>query len=441
MMIRARVLLSLLAMLPAMFLVNCQGYKCGGFGALPCSSTGTGTSGTGGGSSAAVFAYAVDTSAVTMDGYALNTKAGTFSAIPNYTAPPIPDSEPGVGMVIAQGQFVYAAFEAAGGSIYGWSVDSTTGALTALAPVDLTLLAPTGLAFNQYNLATNPAGTLLFVSDTELDEIFVFQISSPTSATPGALTLVPGSPVTTPIGFEPGNLATDGLGNYLYVTESLGADTHSGGTLLLAYTIGTGANLGVLTPVTGSPFTLPVAMWQVQGDPSGNFLIGTSGNNQDFTGLDDLHLYVFSIQPLTGTAPGAIAQVPNSPFITKYSPFNIAVQPTSTGGEFVYSFSINDSDTAYYPIEGFQLNITSGALTELTNSPFGSTTTPTGLGHWGQFDQSGAFLFVYSSSLVSGVTATQLGVWNVGSAGVLTLSTITPAALKTPGYWAVTDPQ
>jgi 6-phosphogluconolactonase (cycloisomerase 2 family) len=430
---RDRVLLGVLVVLATMFLANCNGYSCGGFGALPCTSAGSGSGsggfgggGGGGGSTDSVFAYAMDTSAVTMDGYGLNTTAGTFSTLSSYTAPPLPDSEPGLGMVVAQKQFVYAALEEAGGSIYGWSVNSSTGALTALTPVDLSLLVPNGLAFNQYNLATNPAGTLLFVSDTELDEIFVFQISNA-----GALTLV-GSPIVTP--FEPGNLATDGLGNYLYVTESLGAGTHVGGTLMLAYSIGTGANLGVLTPVTGSPFTLPKGMWQVQGEPSGGFLIGTSGNNQDFTGQDDLHLYVFSIQK-TGTTPGAIT-LPGSSFPTTYSPFNIAVEPASSTGEFVYSFSINDTDTGYYPVEGFQLNTTTGALTELTNSPFSGLAT----GHWGQFDQSGDFLFVYSSSLVSGITTTQLGVLDVSSTGQLT-QPISSATLVTPGYWVVTDPQ
>jgi 6-phosphogluconolactonase len=282
--------------------------------------------------------------------------------------------------------------------------------------------------FNQYILATNPTGTLLFVSDTELDEILVFSISST-----GALTAV-GTPIATP--FEPGNLTTDGLGDYLYVTQSLGTGTHIGGTQLAAYSIGTGANLGVLTAVTGSPFTLPVPMWQVEGDPSGNFLIGTSGNNLDFTGLDDLNLYVFSIQPTTGTAPGAIAQVTGSPFATTYSPFSIAVQPSSTNGEFVYSFSINDTDTGYNPVEGFQLNTTSGALTELTGSPFSQLAS----GHWGQFDQSGAYLFVYSSSLVAGITSPQLGPLTVSSTGTLT-QPISPVTFPADGYWAVTDPQ
>jgi 6-phosphogluconolactonase (cycloisomerase 2 family) len=430
--IKLRLLLCAMAVLATMSMVDCNEYSCGGFGSLPCTAgggSGSGSFGGGGGggnTTDAVYAYATDTSGVTMDGYGLNSTAGTFSTISGYTAPALPDAEPGVGMVIAQNQFLYTAFETEG-AIYGWSI-SSSGALTALTPVSVALDIPILAAFNQYNLATNPAGTLLFVSDTALGEIIVFQIGST-----GTLTPV-GSPITTPI--EPGNLATDGQGNYLYVTQSLGTGGHVGGTQLLAYAIGTGANLGVLTAVAGSPFTLPVPMWQVQGEPSGNFLIGTSGNNLDFTGQDDLHLYVFSIAPTTATAPGAIAQVTNSPFTTTYSPFSIAVQPTSTDGEFVYSFSINDTDTGYNPVEGFQLNTTTGALTELSNSPFSQVAT----GHWGQFDQSGAYLFAYSSSLVGGITGAQLGVLNVSSTGALT-QPISSMALATPGYWAVTDPQ
>jgi hypothetical protein len=116
------------------------------------------------------------------------------------------------------------------------------------------------------------------------------------------------------------------------------------------------------------------------------------------------------------------------------------VQPTSTGGEFVYSFSVNDGDSGYNPIEGFSLN-TSGALAELSTSPFSNTTTPQmGLGSYGQFDQSGLYLFVYSSVTSGGTTVTQLGVWDVGTGGALT-QPISPATFTTPGYWAVTDPQ
>jgi 6-phosphogluconolactonase len=426
---KARALLSLLlVVLATMFLVNCSPYSCRvTFGASTCTPSGSGIGsgggggGGGGGGAASAFAFAVDQNG-TMDGYTLNSSAGTFQFTPGYIAPTIPLNDPGVGMVIAQKQFVYAVFELEN-LVYGWSINSSTGALTALfTPMALSLNAPI-VGFNQYNIATNPAGTLLFVSDTGANEILVYQIGSS-----GALTAVAGSPFSTPV--QPGNLTTDGLGKYLYVTENGSGHT---GLEVLAYSISTGANPGVLTVVPGSPF--PFAMWQLQGDASGNYLVGTSGKTASFTGPDDDHLYVFRIQP-SGANAGAISQVPGSPITTTYSPFNIAVQPASSGGEFVYSFSINDADTGYNPIEGFQLDTTTGALTKITGSPFSGVAT----GHWGQFDQSGAFLFVYSSAVSGGVASTQLGVVDVSSTGVLT-QPISPATLTTPGYWAVTDPQ
>jgi hypothetical protein len=429
----ARALLSLLLLVPAlMFLVGCKGgYVCQvTFGSSTCTPSGPGSGGGvgggGGGSSDAAFAYAVDQDG-TLDGYTLNTKAGTLLATSGYTAPTIPTSDPGVGMVIAQGQFVYTVFELTG-EIYGWSA-SSSGTLTPLTnglPLAVSLDAPI-VGFNEYNVATNPAGTLLFISSTGADRVFVYTISNA-----GVLTPVTGSPFTTP--YEPGNLTTDGLGNFLYATMAVTGEHIGEG--IMAYSIGTGTNLGVLTPVTGSPFDFP--MWQVQGDPSGGFLIGTTGNNLGLTGADDLHLYVFSISPTTSSTPGALTQVSN--LLTTYSPFTIAVQPTSTGGEFVYSFSVNDGDSGYNPIEGFSLN-TSGALAELSTSPFSNTTTPQmGLGSYGQFDQSGLYLFVYSSVTSGGTTVTQLGVWDVGTGGALT-QPISPATFTTPGYWAVTDPQ
>jgi 6-phosphogluconolactonase (cycloisomerase 2 family) len=413
---RVRAVLMLIVALAMMGLASCDHYNCNSgatFGNSSCSASGSGL-GTGTGSTVtAAFAYAVDQGG-TLDGYTLNTVAGTFAATSGYIAPTVPTNSPGTGMVIAQKQFVYAVFGLEQ-EIFGWSIDATTGSLTALTgfPMALSLNTP-NVVYNEYNIATNPAGTLLFISNTGANEILVYQIS-----TAGALTAA-GSPVQTSV--EPGNLATDGLGKYLYVTESVSGHA---GLEILAYSIGTG---GALAPVSGSPF--PYAMWQVQGDSSGAYLIGTTGKTVTFDGSDDDHLYVFSIN--SGT--GAISQV-GTPFGTTYSPFNIAVQP-STGGEAVYSFSINDTDTAYNPVEGFELNTSSGAFTTITGSPFTNVAT----GHWGQFDQSGALLFVYSSVVSGSTTTTQLGVLSVGSGGVLTQA-VSPVDLVTPGYWAVTDPQ
>jgi hypothetical protein len=204
--IRARVLLSLLTVLATMFLVNCRDYSCGGFGALPCTST-TGTGGTGpfggsgGGSKASAFAFAVD-DAGTIDGYTLNTTAGTFAGTSGYTAPVVPPNDGGVGMVVAQEQFLYAGFGSAG-ALYAWSIDPTTGGLTAISgsPYTAPFLSDYGLGVGQANMITNPAGTLLFISDTLQNEIYVYTIGSG-----GVLTLVTGSPFAGSIrAHEPGH--------------------------------------------------------------------------------------------------------------------------------------------------------------------------------------------------------------------------------------------
>ena len=273
---RDRVLLSVLVALGTMFLVNCNGFSCGGFSSLPCGAgggNGTGPfgGGGGGGGSSSAFVFAVDQTG-TIDGYTLNSTAGTFAATSSYTAPVIPTNSGGVGMVIAQKQFLYAGFGNVG-EIYGYTI-SSTGTLTAIAgsPFSAPFLDEFGVGVGQAEMITNPGGTLLFISDTLQNEIYVFQIGSG-----GVLSAVTGSPFVLPAGFEAMNLATDGLGLYLYAIDG-NFNTHTGSEIA-AFAIGTGTNAGVLTAVAGSPFTgANYKMWMVQGESTGQFLIGTSGS-------------------------------------------------------------------------------------------------------------------------------------------------------------------
>ncbi|MGA9304094.1 MAG: hypothetical protein WBW31_01695 [Candidatus Sulfotelmatobacter sp.] len=444
---QVRVLLSVLVALALMFLAACGGsYNCAvTFGSSSCTPTGSGfggggtggTGGGGGGGTAPVaFAYAVDQNGF-MDGYDLSAGAATFGPINGFQSPAIPPTDPSIGVVVAQQQFLYTAFSSTN-QIYGWSIDKTSGALTAISgsPYSVSYLGFVGVSgFNQLSMITNPAGTLLFVADAGNAEIWVYEIGLASSATPGALTLAPGSPFSTGA-FQPWNMTTDGLGKYLYVT-SITADHQGLG--IAAYSIGTGSSEGTLAAVNGSPFfsTPSVAynMWAVQGEPSGTFLIGTSGQSVAAgAATDDKNLYVYYIEQ-SGTAPGSIKPVANSPFATVYAPFNIAVQPVEANGEFVYSFSVNDSGAAYNPLEGYLLNTTTGALTTIVGppaSPFSGVT----FALFGQFDQSGDYLFSYGNS-----PTPQLAVMDAtAGTGGLT-EPLTPTPLVTTGYWAVTDPQ
>ena len=426
MVMKVRVLVGgLVLALGTMGLAGCGHYTCGiTFGASTCSQSSSGSNGSGGtggtggtgNGTPAAFAYAVDQNG-TMDGYSLNT-SGTMGSISGYTAPTIAKNTGGVGAVVAQGKFLYAVIEDSK-QIFGFQIGSG-GTLTALSGFPVSITGLTGIAgttYNQQVVITNPAGTLLFIDQFIPEQIFVYQISST-----GALTAAPGSPFST-LGqtLEPQNMAMDGLGKYLYVAEDSG--DHSG-AFIAGYSV---SSTGVLTAIANDYFWgTKVPMWEMQGEPSGKYMIGITAKTASIYGSDDDNIYVYAI-----ASDGSLTAVSGSPFATKYSPFNIAVQPKSTNGEFVYSFSINDSDTATNPIEGFELDTSTGALTELSGSPFSSLTTGTA---WGQFDQSGAYLFFYSGVEPS----VSLGALNVSKTGGLTAAGAT-TALATPGYWAASD--
>jgi len=357
----------------------------------------------------------------TIDGYDLSNSGASFLALSGYKAPTIAPNDEGVAMVVANKKFVYAAF-ATSGQLGGWSIDSASGSLTTLTGFPMTITLASNAA-EYFQMTTDPGGNYLFLSSSQANQIYVFTINSTT----GALTPATGSPFSTiAAGIMPGNLTTDGLGRFLYVCAFASHGGVGGG--FAAYTIGAG---GVLTFIPGSFVGgSSINMWELQGDASGKYLIGTSGSNLYWNGSDDPNLYVFSINQSTGVASSAAG----SPVATQFSPFTIAVQPASSNGEFVYSFSINDTNTGYNGIEGFQLDPSTGKLTAVAGSPFSNGLT---LGYWGQFDQSGSNLLVYTSEQVGSLI--QIAPLQVSSSGALT-QPISAATLVTPGYWVVTDP-
>jgi hypothetical protein len=415
----ARAVLTLIAAPVLMGLTACGGHSsCGGAtfgnssGNSPCPAPG------GSGSTTAAFVFVLNGSASPgeITSYTLDTVNTLLQPTSSNGGPNTPGFDAGIGMAVAQKQFLYAAFGSTS-QIFGWSI-SSVGTLTPIAtsPVTATFASATSTTFDTNRLATNPAGTILFIADAAQDQIFVYQIGSG-----GVLTAVAGSPFTVP--FSPGNLATDGLGNYLYITAT--SSNHTGSEIG-AYSIGTGSNLGVLTAVTGSPFAFP--MWQVQGEPTGKFLIGTTGHNLSINGSDDYNLYVFSIAQ-SGANAGAITE--GSPFLTTTPPYGLAVQSNS-GGNLVYSLSLVDSGKSFNAAEGFTLN-SDGSLSAVGGSPFANAEA----GDTGQFDQNGTLFFEYGGALDAGTM-----VYSLGGFEVVNSEPAAPAGSGTyGGFWVATDSQ
>jgi hypothetical protein len=416
--------------LAMMGLAGCDHYNCSTGpilgGSCTAGTPGLGTTTTG--SATAAFVFVADatgaTSNGTIDGYTLNTSASTFGPTPTYTAPATPLNDGGVGMVVAQAKYLYTGFGTTS-TLYGWSIGSA-GTLTALSasPYAAPFMPFVPVGFGTQSIITNPAGSLLFFSasatgtGTNGPQVFVYQIGSD-----GTLTAAGGSPFSVPF---TGNLATDGLGKYLYITDASPAHT---GSEIAAYSIGT---TGALTMVSGSPFAgNDFNMWQVQGEPTGKFLIGTTGESIAINTVDNDKLYVFSI----GTT-GALTEVSGSPFVTQSSPLSIAVQ-SDANGSLIYTFGLTDDRSAFNSVEGYSIN-SSGALTALTGSPFANAA----VGDQGALDQSGGFLFVYGviDNLSTNTIVPQMGAFSVASGGALTEPTTT-LTLTSPGFFAVTDSQ
>jgi len=266
------------------------------------------------------------------------SSTGTFAAITSFVPPTLPSSV-GSDMIIVNKNFLYLP-QSDSLTIQAFAIDHTTGALTAIPG------SPFATA-SASSIAADPTGRFLFAGSDTTGQISVFQIN----ATTGALVAAPGSPFTAFNLDFAHVLAVDGTGKFIYAGQ--------GSAFLPVHGFSIDQNTGALSPITGSPFVLNVA--GVRTDFTGKYAIGLSGT------AGDNHLYVFAIDPTTG----GLAPVANSPFATVATQlFDLKVHPSN---QFVYSFGQTSNGTIA-AMEGFTLDPTTGALSELSESPF--TTVP-----------------------------------------------------------------
>lgn len=390
--IRAVVVLGLMA--STVGLGGCGHFNCTrSFGDTTCAAGGTGTKGGGGGSTTGTYLLIADAGGI--EGEVIDPTTGTISITPNFGTVSVNTNVPGDWMAVAQQQFMYSGYTSIG-EIYGWSV-SGSGLLTAVtgSPFVAGYLSGNTSAGSQA-MITNPAGTLLFALDQANEQIDVYQIG-----TAGALT--GGTVVQLPSGFQPFNLAIDGLGKYLYVSNLVGLQT----TEVAPYSIGSN---GALT-AAGAPVSSNLQ--QMQGEASGKFMIGTSGGIFGSGGS----LYVASINQSTGALTPTLVT-------TAGAPVDVAVQP-GTGGNLVYAFDMPGS-SGNGAIEGFTLNLSTGALSPIANI--------VATGSQGEFDQNGKYLFVATSSQGK---PSALDAFDVTASTALT----TPVATVgwAPGAWSPFD--
>jgi 6-phosphogluconolactonase len=196
-----------------------------------------------------------------------------------------------------------------------------------------------------------------FAANQNSNNLSVYRIGAD-----GALTALPGSPVTT--GAAPNAAAVDPAGKFVYVANVL-SDNVS------AYSIATD---GTLTPVLGSPYPAGSGTVSVTIDPTGRFLyVPSCGADCSGTGAGSVSAYTIN------RATGALTPVAGSPFTSGQFPYSVAVDFT---GRFAYVANYGSGT-----VSAFRINSTSGALTAVKGSPFLAGTSPISVvvEPWNQF--------------------------------------------------------
>jgi 6-phosphogluconolactonase len=211
------------------------------------------------------FLYIADSAGVW--GFTVNSTTGALSAM---AGSPFSD-----GSVLREsvmdphGKFLYAiSNNTIQNTISVFSIDSSSGALTPVmgSPFQLPIGGPT------YSVAVHPSGDFLYVSFPQTEQIAAWSIDAST----GVVTLVPGSPFASGLasGDAPNSLFVVPSGDFLYAL--------SGGATVFGFSIDT--NSGTLSTVNGSPFTLSTGYFAI--DPSSQFLYAANGNADTVGGFN-----------------------------------------------------------------------------------------------------------------------------------------------------------
>jgi 6-phosphogluconolactonase len=264
------------------------------------------------------------------------------------------------------------AYVAHAGTLSTYSIDPTTGGLTAF--VGYPLVFPTSWLGSVGQIATDPSGRFLYLLD--YSGVHAYSINRDT----GALKAVAGSP------FEPGSLpialAFHASGKYLYVA-GYSSPIAPVNTVISAFS------------VKGSGALMPLARYTLPGpdlQSSDSTTVISAGNHLYVAGYHTHSITAFSI----GSAGELHEDIPGSPFATGGGPYSIVADPS---GSVLYTANAGaPTATGATPgsISAFRIDSRTGALTPIAVYP-----RPTAVRGAISIDPRGRFLLVPEMSAVA----------------------------------------
>lgn len=285
------------------------------------------------------------------------------------------------------GRFAYVS-NAADNTISVYSIDSTTGALTAVG-------APVATGASPSAIAGSPDKQHVYVVNETSNDISAYSVD----ATTGALTQIAGSPFAA--GTNPQALAFDPSGAYLYVANN-------GSNNLSAFAVD--ATTGALTPLPTATYPTGTGPSAVSADATGKFVfVANNGGSNNIS--------VFTITAGTGE----LTPVTGSPFAAGGNPYSLAF---TNSAKCLYTANFNGPGAT---ISAFKVNMTTGALSALTGSPFNLS-----VDNYIATDRIGGVLYVTTGGGVNGY-----GILDSGVLVALTGSSVTTGA---NAYSVTVDP-
>jgi len=233
-----------------------------------------------------------------------------------------------------------ASYAAAGGSVHGFSINTTTGALTALTGSPF----PTGAQLRPNSMAIDPAGRFAYVASPYLTlnsgYVSAYQID-PTS---GRLRGNANSPFL--LGSCLG-IAINSTGRFAYFAEVP--------SQVRAFDLDQGS---LTTEIPGSPYG-----FGGQGFPL-DIKVDPSGHNLLYVLNSDLGIYGYKIN----SATGELTLIQGSPFPGSQDAYSFGLDPQS---KFLYA-----ANPSLRTVSVFRIDSASGQLTEIPGSHVAAGSEP-----------------------------------------------------------------
>ena len=281
------------------------------------------------------FLYVANSGSNNVSAFSVNLTNGTLTVVSG--SPFAAKTGPTAVATDPAGKFLYVANKTSG-DISAYTISSSTGALTAISG------SPFTAGTSPVALQVNPSGKFLYAANSGSSNVSAYTING----SDGALTTISGSPFTS--GTTPSGLFVTPSGKFVYVANS-GSNNVSGYSL--------NATSGVLTAVSGSPFAAGTKPSAVAVDPLSKFVYAAnSGSN---------NVSEFTLNSTTGV----LTKISGSPVSAGSAPVAVSVDPS---GRFVFTGNTTSDD-----VSGFALNGSSGALTALVPGPIRARTSPVSL--------------------------------------------------------------